>query len=171
MIERKQRAQSSRRTNQNFVDFESWTHVKIFRSNQCHNFLRDSSFKIDVVSTNFPRGISTSNRWPIDQDLPIGCFLFIYVKIYIYNIYIYIYIVIKEKTDNIFTVKIYRLLPLSIHSLSLYKFRFESQIRLNSYKARYNVVQGANRARFNFYNKNWQYTNNNDNIKIKVKQK
>ena len=86
-------------------------------------------------------------------------------------IYIYIYIVIKEKTDNIFTVKIYRLLPLSIHSLSLYKFRFESQIRLNSYKARYNVVQGANRARFNFYNKNWQYTNNNDNIKIKVKQK
>ena len=32
----------------------------------------DSPFKIDVVSTNFLRGVSTSNRWGIDEDLPIG---------------------------------------------------------------------------------------------------
>ena len=32
----------------------------------------DSPFKIDVISTNFPRGISTSNRWQIDEDVPIG---------------------------------------------------------------------------------------------------
>ena len=70
-------------------------------------------------------------------------------------IYIYIYIVIKEKTNNIFKVKIFRLLPLSVHNTSLNKFRFESHIRLNSYRARYNVVQGTNRTRFNFYNKNW----------------
>ena len=65
------------------------------------------------------------------------------------------YIVIKAKTNNIFKVKIFWLLPLSIHNLSLYKFRFESHIRLNSYKARYNVVQSTNRTRFNFHNKNW----------------
>ena len=32
----------------------------------------DSSFKMDVISTNFPRGISTSNRWRIDEDVSIG---------------------------------------------------------------------------------------------------
>ena len=32
----------------------------------------DSPFKIDVISTNFPRGISTSNRWRIDEDVSIG---------------------------------------------------------------------------------------------------
>ena len=42
------------------------------------------------------------------------------------------YIVIKATTNNIFKVKIFWLLPLSIHNLSLYKFRFESHIRLNS---------------------------------------
>ena len=68
--------------------------------------------------------------------------------------YIYIYIVIKEKTNNIFKGKIFRLLLLSIHNLSLNIFCFESHIRLNSYRARYNVVQGTNRTRFNFYNKN-----------------
>ena len=35
-----------------------------------------------------------------------------------FDIYIYIYIVVKEKTLNIFKVKIFRLLPLSIHNLS-----------------------------------------------------
>ena len=45
-----------------FVDFESRIHVEIFTSNECHNFHLDSPFKIDVISTNFPRGISTSNR-------------------------------------------------------------------------------------------------------------
>ena len=40
--------------------------------------------------------------------------------LYIYiNIYIYIYIVIKEKTNNIFEVEVFQLLPLSIHNLSL----------------------------------------------------
>ena len=32
----------------------------------------DSLFKIDVIFTNFPRGISTSNRWRIDVDVSIG---------------------------------------------------------------------------------------------------
>ena len=41
--------------------------------------------------------------------------MFIYIYIYIY---LYIYIVIKQKTNNIFKVKIFRLLPLSIHNLS-----------------------------------------------------
>ena len=41
-------------------------------SNRCHNFHVDSPFKIDVISTNFPRGISTSNRWRIDEDVSIG---------------------------------------------------------------------------------------------------
>ena len=59
-------------------------------------------------------------------------------------------IVIKEKTNNIFKVKIFRLLPLSIHNISLHKFRFESHIRLNSYRARYKFVQGTSRTRFNF---------------------
>ena len=91
-----------------------------------------------------------------------------YVYIYIYNIYLYLYlyIVIKEKTNKIFKVKIFRLLPLSFHNISLYKSRFESHIRLNSYRARYKVAQGTSRTRFNF----WQYTNNNDNIEIRVKQ-
>ena len=62
--------------------------------------------------------------------------------------YIYIYIVIKEKTNNIFQVKIFRPLPLSIHNISLYKFRFESHKRLNSYEQgtssfKLQVVQGS----------------------------
>ena len=46
-------------------------------SNRCHNFHVDSPFKIDVISTNFPRGISTSNRWQIDEDVSIGLARFI----------------------------------------------------------------------------------------------
>ena len=41
-------------------------------SNRCHNFHVDSPFKMDVISTNFPRGISTSNRWWIEEDMSIG---------------------------------------------------------------------------------------------------
>ena len=67
-------------------------------------------------------------------------------------------------------MKIFRLLPLSIHNLYLYKFCFERHIRLNSYRTRYKVVQGTNCTRFNFYNKVWKYTNNNDDIEIRVKQ-
>ena len=60
------------RTHRYFVDFESGIHVEISMSNRCHNFHADSPFKIDVIWTNFPRGISTSNRWRIDEDVPIG---------------------------------------------------------------------------------------------------
>ena len=56
------------RTHRYFVDFESRIHVKMSTSNQCHDFHVHSPFKIDVTFTNFPRGISTSNRWLIDED-------------------------------------------------------------------------------------------------------
>ena len=68
--------------------------------------------------------------------------------------YMYIYSN-KGKTNNIFKVKIFSATALSVHNLSLYQFRFESHIRLNSDSARYKVVQGTNRTRFNFYNKDW----------------
>ena len=55
-----------------FVDFERRIYVEIFTSNRCHNFQVDSTFKIDVISTDFPRRISTSNRWEIDEDVSIG---------------------------------------------------------------------------------------------------
>ena len=54
---------STWRTHQYFVDFESRIHVETSTSNQCHNSHVDSPFRIDVIFTNFPRGISTSNRW------------------------------------------------------------------------------------------------------------
>ena len=63
---------STWKTHQYFVDFESRIHVEIFKSNRCHNFHVDSPIKIGVISTNFLRGISTSNRWRIDEDLSIG---------------------------------------------------------------------------------------------------
>ena len=63
---------STWRTHRYFVDFESRIHVEISTSNRCHNFHVDSPFKIDVISTNFPRGISTSNRWRIDKDVLTG---------------------------------------------------------------------------------------------------
>ena len=63
---------STWRTHRYFVDFESRIHVEISMSNRRHNFHVDSSFKIYVISTNFPRGISTSNRWQIDEDVSIG---------------------------------------------------------------------------------------------------
>ena len=71
---------STRKTNRCFVDFESRIHVEISALNRCHNFRVDSPFKIDVISTNFPRGISTSNRWRIDEDVSIGMSL-IWVEI------------------------------------------------------------------------------------------
>ena len=63
---------STWRTHRYFVNFESRIHVEISTSNRCHNFHVDSPFKIDVISTNFPRGISTLNRWPIDEDVSVG---------------------------------------------------------------------------------------------------
>ena len=63
---------STWKTHRYFGDFESRIHAEISTSNLCHNFHVDSPFKIDEISTNFPRGISTSNRWRIDEDVPIG---------------------------------------------------------------------------------------------------
>ena len=60
------------RTHRYFVDFESQIHVQISTSNRCHNFHVDSLFRIDVILTNFPRGISTLNRFRIDEDVSIG---------------------------------------------------------------------------------------------------
>ena len=65
---------STWRTHRYFVDFESRIHVKISTSNRCHNFHVNSPFKIDLISTNFPRGVSTSSRWRIDKDVSIGLF-------------------------------------------------------------------------------------------------
>ena len=59
------------RNHQCFVDFESRIHVEISTSNWCHIFHVDSPFEIDEISTNFPRGILTSNRWRIDEDVSI----------------------------------------------------------------------------------------------------
>ena len=69
---RNETEKSTWKTHWYFVDFESRMHVKIFTSNRCHNFHVDSLFKISEISTNFPRGISTSNRWRINKDVSIG---------------------------------------------------------------------------------------------------
>ena len=63
---------STWRTDRYFAEFESRIHIEISTSNRCHNFHVDSPFKIDVISTNFPRGISTSIRWRIDENVSIG---------------------------------------------------------------------------------------------------
>ena len=59
-------------THQYFLDFESQIHDEISTSNRCHNFRVDSHFKIDVISTNFHRGILMSNRSRINEDVSIG---------------------------------------------------------------------------------------------------
>ena len=66
---------STWRTHRYFVDFKSRTHIEMSTSNRCHNFHVDSPFKIDVISTNFSAGISTSNRWRMDEDVSIGRWL------------------------------------------------------------------------------------------------
>ena len=53
---------STWKTHRYFVDFESRIHVQISTLNWCHNFHVDLPFKIDEIWTNFPCGISTSNR-------------------------------------------------------------------------------------------------------------
>ena len=63
---------STWRTHRYFIDFESGIHVEFSTLNRCHNFHVDLPFKIDEISTNFPRGISTWNRWRIDEDVSIG---------------------------------------------------------------------------------------------------
>ena len=72
-IQRRNNVEKSKwKTHRYFVDFESRIHVEISTSNLCHNFHVDSPFKIYVISPNFPRRITTSNRWQIDEDLSIG---------------------------------------------------------------------------------------------------
>ena len=63
---------STWRTHQCFVPFDSRIHVESSTSNQCRNFHVDLPFKIDENSTNFPRGISTSKQWQIDEDVSTG---------------------------------------------------------------------------------------------------
>ena len=46
--------------------------LKLSASNRCHNFHVDSPFKIEEISTKFPRRISTSNQWRINEDVSIG---------------------------------------------------------------------------------------------------
>ena len=64
------------RTHRYFVDFESRINVEISTSNRCHNFNVNSPLKMDEISTNFPSGISTLDRWQIDKDVSIGKALF-----------------------------------------------------------------------------------------------
>ena len=59
------------RTHRYSVDFESWNHFEIYTLNLCHNCHVYSPFKIDVISTNVPRAILTSNQRRIDEDVSI----------------------------------------------------------------------------------------------------
>ena len=63
---------STWKTHRYFVDFDSRFHVEISTSSRRHNFHVDSCCKINEISTNFSRGISTLNRWRIDEDVSIG---------------------------------------------------------------------------------------------------
>ena len=87
-------------------------------------------------------------------SLSLSLYIYIYIYIYIHNIYMYGNQITFLNLQH-FKVKIFQLLTLSIHNLSVYKVRFKSHIRLNSYRARYKVAQGTNRTRFSFYNKVW----------------
>ena len=66
---------STWRSHRYFVNFESRILVEISTSNWCHNFLVDSPFKIDVISTSFLRALSTKNRWWIHCDVYIFAIL------------------------------------------------------------------------------------------------
>ena len=77
---------STQRTHRYFVDFESRIHVEISTSNRYHNFHVDSPFKINEISTNFPRGISTSNRWRIDEAVSIGIIHSILLQAKLYSL-------------------------------------------------------------------------------------
>ena len=92
---------STWKTHRYFVDFESRIHVEISTSNRCHNFNVDWPFKIDVISTNFPQGISTSNRWRTDEDVSIGC---------VQNECSFLLVDVFENFQNI-CIKVYELHP------------------------------------------------------------
>ena len=71
---------STWRSQRYLVDFQSRIHVEISTLNRCHNFHLDLPFKIDEILANFPRGISTSNRRRIDEDVSIGVSLLMELK-------------------------------------------------------------------------------------------
>ena len=62
-------------------------------------------------------------------------------------------------------MKIFRLLPLSIHNISLYKFRYSIAIEQGTRSFKMQVVQDST-----FIIKIGNIPTNNDNIKIRVKQ-
>ena len=82
---------STWKTHRYFVGFENRIHVEYFTSNRCHNFNVDLTFKIDEISTNFPRGVSALNRWWIEEDVPIGWNLWHQTNLYL------------KKKENIWT--------------------------------------------------------------------
>ena len=93
---------STLRTHRCFVDFESWIHVEISTSNQCHNFHVDSPFKIDEISANFPRGISTSVPWRIDEDVSMDQSIMTKINFYASENWCALDVTIKHSI-NIFT--------------------------------------------------------------------
>ena len=81
MIEWKQRVwQTYKNSRWELIDISSIMKVestcKISTSNRCYNFYLDWPLKIDEILTNNPHGISTSNRWRIDEDVSNGLLLF-----------------------------------------------------------------------------------------------
>ena len=93
---------STWRTHRYFVDFESWIQVETATSNRCHNFHVDSPFKIDVISTNFPRGISTSNWWRIDEEVFIGSLREGYIDLIKNAFKVFLFLVYSEALDSTF---------------------------------------------------------------------
>ena len=113
---------SAWRTWRYYVDFESRIHVEISSLNRCHNVHVDSPFKIDVISTNFPREISTSNWRRFDEDVSIGKWVYkkdilirlnvciLWWKIEIYDKYMIIWeevnsIIRKHLIVNLYIIK------------------------------------------------------------------
>ena len=98
------------RIHQYFVDFENRTNIEISTANRCHNFHVNVRFKIDVISTKFPRSILTSNRWRIDEDESIGssnCFVTFFNKCFWLSLrelkqlqmYYFLYLTLKYIND------------------------------------------------------------------------
>ena len=63
---------STWRTHRYFIDFESRIDAELSTSNRCHLFHVHLPFIINEISTNFRCGISMSNRWRIDENVPTG---------------------------------------------------------------------------------------------------
>ena len=123
---------STWRAHRYFVNFENRIHVEISSSNRCHNSHVDSSFRLDVTSTNFPRGICTSTRWQIEEDMSIGylpCFYFTIIVAMISN---FLIIYTFRELFNYFFQKHNILLHLDVISICLLIivtfFSFQNQL-------------------------------------------